>query len=1013
MIGVAPPTVDVKEQPSIAMDHKRLRIFLRSTLAVGARALGMILVLLLSAGRFAAQPGPGFLQGQVIDPSGATIPGATVRITSVNGDVKTTATDKQGRYQISLTTGEYSVIVVSRGFGQFESPRIDIVAGVGRTLDVHLQIEQEIQSITVSDTTKLDLDPSQNASQITLKGNDLDALSDDTDDLAKDLLALAGPATGPEGPQIYIDGFTDGRLPPKESIREVRVNQNPFSAEFDRVGFGRIEIFTKPGADKYHGQGFFDFTNRALTARYPYLSSPIVPPYQQELFGGNLGGPLSKKSSFFLDAERRAADDNTLVNYTYLDSALNPVSVNSALLAPSRRFNISPRVDYALTPNHTLVVRYSYLQNNAQNQGLSTQTFDLASRAYQLENTEQNVQLSETAVLGTKVVNSSRLQFFRTRSNQVGVSSAPEISVQGAFTGGGTFPLNYTDRNRYEFQNYTTAIQGVHTIRFGVRWRGDQLQQESATNFNGRFIFSAAGPLEAIDVYRQNQLLAAQGVPQPQIAAQGFGPSEFLLTTGKLLNGVNQFDVGLFAQDDWRVKPNLTLSVGVRYEAQNTIRDPLNLAPRIGLAWAPRARRGGSPKTVIRAGSGIFYDRFTSDLVLNATQLNGVNQTQYIIRNPSFFPNIPDAATLLTLSQQQAGTATSAVYRIDPHIHIPYLIQNAAAIERQLPHNISLAVNYSYTRGLHQLRTRDINAPLPTTFDSQGHAAGPRPLSSFAGDVYQYEGSGVFNQNQVIVSMNAKINRSFSLFGYYVYSRAMSDTDGPNTMPSNPYDLRSEYSRAAFDNRHRAFVSGNVTAPLGIRLSPFIFLQSGRPYNVISGVDNNNDGSLLDDRPAFAQNLSRSSVINQPGIGAFDTAPASLPNAVLVPRNYLEGPGLLSITVRVSRSWTFGEPSRGGGNTGSDEVRGGAGINGGGANSSQTSLAGVFAGAATKKPYSLTLSVSFRNLLNNVNPATPIGNLSSTFFGKSVALSTFGPLPGLPNTASGNRRIELQMRLTF
>jgi hypothetical protein len=154
-------------------------------------------------------------------------------------------------------------------------------------------------------------------------------------------------------------------------------------------------------------------------------------------------------------------------------------------------------------------------------------------------------------------------------------------------------------------------------------------------------------------------------------------------------------------------------------------------------------------------------------------------------------------------------------------------------------------------------------------------------------------------------------------------------------------------------------------------------------------------------------------LINKPKFGAFDTAPASLPNAVLIPRNYLEGPGILSVTVRISRSWTFGEPGRGGGNTGSDEVRGGAAMNGGGATSSQTSLAGVFAGTATKKPYSLTLSASFRNLLNNVNPATPIGNLSSAFFGKSVALNTFGPLPGTPNTASGNRRIELQLRLSF
>jgi hypothetical protein len=347
-----------------------------------------------------AQTAAGVLQGQVLDPSGAAILRATVTVTSESGAVRTAETDGQGRYRIDeLSPGAYTVRVGSAGFAQFERTNFEILAGRSHTLGVQLQIQRETQNITVSETARVEVDPSQNASQIALKGKDLDALSDDTDDLAKDLQALAGPAAGPDGPQIYIDGFTDGRLPPKESIREVRVNQNPFSAEFDRVGFGRIEIFTKPGADKYHGQAFFDFTNRALTARYPYLTSPIVPDYQQELFGGNFSGPLSKKSSFFLDTERRATDDNTLLNYTYLDSALNPLTVNNALLAPSRRFNISPRVDYALTPNHTLVVRYSYLLNNAQNQGITTQGFDLASRAYRLDDTEQNVQVSEQRAL--------------------------------------------------------------------------------------------------------------------------------------------------------------------------------------------------------------------------------------------------------------------------------------------------------------------------------------------------------------------------------------------------------------------------------------------------------------------------------------------------------------------------------------------------------------------------------------------------------------------------------------
>jgi hypothetical protein len=981
-------------------------------------ALSVLLAFVSMAGRSAAQT-TGILQIQVTDPSGAFIPLAVVTITNPNGEIRNAATDIEGKARVnSLSPGSYVVRVASPGFGQYQSSSITVDAGRTETLNVRLQIQREADRISVSDDAQpqLRVDPAQNAGQIVLRGSDLDSLSDDAEDLANDLQLLAGPSQGPEGPQFYIDGFTGGRMPPKQSIREVRVNQNPFSAEYDRVGFGRIEIFTKPGANQYHGQASFDFGDRALTARNPYLAGPIVPDYQQEMFGGNFSGPLSKKSSFFLDVDRRITDENAVLTYSDLDASLRPVPVSTALVAPSHRFSISPRVDYSLTPNNTLTLRYSWVESNARNQGITTQNFDQASRAYGLDSVEQSVQVSESAVLGKTAENDARFQFYRTRADLRGVNSAPEVDVQGAFTGGGTFPLNFTDRNRFEFQNSTIVIRGTHTIKFGGRLRDDRLQQQSETNFNGRFVFTGTPDYaQAINVYRQNQLLASQGISQSEIAAMGFGPAEFLMTTGKPLTGVNLVDLGVFVQDDWRLKPNLSLSGGLRYETQNGIPEHANLAPRIGLAWAPRNRQGQASKTVLRAGSGIFYDRFTSDLLLNATQLNGINQTQFIIRNPVFFPNVPDPATLAALSSGQGGTQSRAVYQIDPRLQVPYVIQTAVGVERQLPHNISLAVNYTNTRGFHQLLTRDINAPLPAAFDSLGRAIGPRPYGSAAGDIYQYEGSGVFRQNQVIVSVTARINRYFSAFGYYVYGRAMSDTDGPATFPSNPYDLRNEYGRALYDNRHRAFISGTASLPFRVRLAPFLFMQSGRPYNVTSGVDTNNDGNPNDDRPAFARNLARPSVVNIPGIGPFDTQPGTLANAVIVPRNYLEGPGILLLTARLSRTWTFGEASASG-NTGGDEIRGGEAIrNGGiGESSSRSGLASVFGGVATPKRYNLTFSASIRNVLNNVNPATPIGNLSSLFFGKSVTLNTFGPLPGAgPNAGAGNRHIELQLRLTF
>jgi Carboxypeptidase regulatory-like domain len=957
------------------------------------------------------------IEGRVTDPSGAAVAGAVVE--AVGSETASMATTSiEGRFRIDgLTPGPYKLKVASSGFAPFESAAIELSSGRVETVNVRLQLQQAKQNITVSSTaSELGVDPSQNAGQIVLRGSDLDAFSDNPEDLANELQMLAGPAPGPDGGQIFIDGFSAGIMPPKASIREVRVNQNPFSAEYDRVGFGRIDVLTKPGSDKYHGQASFDFANRDLTARNPFLISPIVPNYRQEMIAGNFGGPLGKRASFFIDADRRLTDENAVVTFTTLDTAFNPVPISTAVIAPSRRFSTNPRLDFALTPNHTLTVRYSRMETSARNQGINTQTFDEASQAFTQDTVQQSLQVAESSVLGARTVNDIRFQLLDTRLSQGGISTVPELDVLGAFTSGGTFPLNYTGDRRYEFQDNATFLRGSHTIKFGGRLRNEGLTQQNTSNFNGRFIFSGSAQGDtAIDVYQQNQILAAAGYSQAEIAAQGFGPSEFLITAGNPRAHVNMFDAGLYLQDDWRLKPNISVSGGIRYEGQTAIADHADWAPRVALAWAP-GRRARNPKTVIRAALGLFYDRFPATLLMNATLLNGINQTQYIIRDPAFYPTIPDLTTIAALAAAQAGMSSPVHYQIDSALHVPYVTQTAAGIERQLPHGLSLSVNYTGTRGVHELLTRDINAPLPTVFNSEGMAIGPRPFGAATGDIYQYEGSGVFRQNEVIASVNAKISSKLTLYGYYVYNHAMSDTDGPASMPANAYNLREDYSRAAFDFRQRAFISATTTLPLRIRMAPFLFLQSGLPYNVTSGVDTNGDGNPNDDRPAFATDLSRPTVIDKPGFGVFDTAPGTLPGAVLVPRNYLEGPGILSLTVRVSRSWSFGESGRGGGNTGGDEIRGGDSIRNGGLSggSNQSGLSSVFGGFATARRYALTLTASFRNALNNVNPALPIGNLSSPYFGRSVTLNTFGPLPGAgPNAGAGNRHIELQARLTF
>ena len=562
----------------------------------------MIATLVLFAA-MAAAPSPARLTGQITDPSGASIPAAAVTATSSQGAVKVVQTDAQGRYTLDgLLPGMYTVRAASRGFALFEKTGLDLSNGGASKLDIQMVVVAEKQEVTVSDTAHVDVDPSSNVGALVLKGTDLDSLSDDPDDLQNDLEALAGPSAGPNGGQIYIDGFTGGQLPPKESIREIRINQNPFSAEYDKLGFGRIEVFTKPGSDKLRGQIFFNFGDSMFNARNPF--APDKPSYEQRMLSGNLSGPLGKKASFFIDAERRDQQETAVI-----DALLLSGPFSQAVLAPQVRTTISPRIDYQLNSKNTLVGRYRHSYSTQDNQGIGGLT--LQSRAYDVHNGEQSASLTDTLMASATVINETRFQYIHDTYTQLGDSSGPGISVLGAFTSGGTpFGLgqSYSNEDHYELQNYTSIAHGTHFFKFGGRLRDVTLSNLSTQNYDGTFTFTS------LDNYQA-------GIPS-QFSIIG-NPAD-----GTPLATVHQYDASVFATDDWRLRPKFTLSLGLRYETQDNIGDHADVAPRIGFAWGVGGGKSGQPKTVIRGGFGIFYDRLGENLVMQALQQNGVLQQQ-------------------------------------------------------------------------------------------------------------------------------------------------------------------------------------------------------------------------------------------------------------------------------------------------------------------------------------------------------------------------------------------------
>ncbi len=307
------------------------------------------------------------------------------------------------------------------------------------------------------------------------------------------LLALAGPSAGPSGGQIFIDGFSGGQLPSKDSIREIRINQNPFSPEYDKLGFGRIEILTKPGSGKFGGSASYNFANKFWNSRNPYAAQKA--PFTLHELGGNITGPINKRSSFFFDLRRDAVDNGSIVNAVTLDPRTLVVApFTDTPVTPQRRAGITPRIDYQLNQKHTLVVRYNFAHSSIRDAGIGS--FNLGSRAYESLSTNHTLQLTETAVINNTTINETRFQFVRNIGETIPNSPDAALFVLGAFNGGGAQTLHaFSRQNSFELQNNTSIAHGQHFWRFGGRVREDRVANISPQNFGGTFTFSGGNAL--------------------------------------------------------------------------------------------------------------------------------------------------------------------------------------------------------------------------------------------------------------------------------------------------------------------------------------------------------------------------------------------------------------------------------------------------------------------------------------------------------------------------------------
>lgn len=950
----------------------------------------------------AAQAAGTRVHGTITDPDGELIPGATITLTPQKGRVISAKSGSDGTYSVTVKPGTYKVMVSMPGFASFEVPKVAVPAASSSTFDAKLQIGVQSQVVTVqaNDAVELSVDPDSNQSTVVITGKDLEALSDDPNELSSELTALAGPSAGPDGGQIYVDGFTGGTLPPKSSIREVRVNQNPFSAEYDKVGYGRIEVFTKPGTDKLHGNIQLDGDASQFNSPDP-LARGYQPPYHILFFFGNLTGPLSKTASYNLGSTYRQIQQDEETQASILALPSNPTALcippnttgcvattyNVATYYPQRRMDINPRLDLALGSKNVLTLRYQYVNNIASNAGLGN--FTLPSAGYNLSTLTNIMQVSDSETVNSHFISEQRFEYQRKHAQTSTLSTAPTIVVEGALTGGGYTGQNLSDhQDRLEFQSYNSLQLKKNFVRFGVRLRTQREAQNTENNTNGTFTYSSL--CFGVTVLQNGSCsvpVAGAGGPGDQSYQTGT-PSQFTFTR------VNNHDIGdtyldfePYAESDWKARPNLTISYGIRYEMQNHLSDYTNIAPRLAVSYGLFGGKG-APKIVLRGGYGIFYSRFTQADILTTEQENGVNETVYTVNNPGAGCN-PSVTTNL-VSACGATAVAQTTYTEAPNLRTPYLMEFAGGVDQQLGRYGTVSVTYMHSQGVHQFATQNVgyNFANPSLTTAQ----------------YQFFSEGIFKQNQMVVHGRVQTSRGISLFGYYALNSANGDTSGAMSDISTPGNLRADYGRTMFDVRNRLFMAGSIALPMKFQLSPFMIAQSGNPYDVTTGLDNYND-AFFNARPylvpaSLATKANAQYVKTIPGCGTFAQWGYQSAGAQIAPINYCTGPALFTFNFRLTKAFGFGAAMKGtGAGPGAGGPHGGPGHHG---------PPGFGNEVYTGKRYNMSFGLQVQNLFNNEDPATPQGQMTSQFFGQSTQIN------GMPYTTdSAVRRITLQASFYF
>jgi hypothetical protein len=735
----------------------------------------------------AAQQGDAQLRLTVIDQTGLGLPTASVTLTPAAGEPVTVTSDERGLATVTgLTPGSAKLHVEFPGFDPYVGT-VTVGRGVtNHSVTLHLGGLEEQVTVTASAAPE---DTRGNAFVTTLDEAQIAELPDDPDELEALLTQMAGPA----GAVFQINGFRGGRLPSRDEIRMIRFRASSFSADNHDAGRTQIEIITRPTAQAWGGSANINLRGDALNARNAFAE--VETPEQNRRAGFSLRGPLTSRTSV-----RFSTDGNSGFNSSTI-VAVGPDGrrLGDQVRQPFDSRSLTAGLEHALTGNQTLRLEYRHGYSEAGNQGVGD--FNLADRASERLSSEHQVRAQLQGLVGKATLNELRVQFNGRRSEVSSASSAPTIIVLDAFSTGGAGLSSVGSNRTFEVaDNLDFTVGRTHQMRVGLLFEGGRYSNFDARNAAGTFTFAT---LEAFE------------------AGQ---PLQFTQRLGTVDTAFNRYQLGVYWQDDIRLHPALSVSVGVRNEMQSHVDDRLNLMPRVGFTLTP----WGSA-TAIRGGYGIFGEWYDASLHDQTLRVDGIAQRDLLILNPGY----PDA-----LAGAEPIVLPSGRVQASADLRLPYVHQASIGVERQVAPNVTMQAAYQMLLGRNQLRARNVNAPVD----------GVRPEPG-VGTVTQFESTGESRSDRLTLQSNIRIpERRMFVNVSYALGQVRNHADSATALPASSLDPDGEWGASSQDIRHQLTARATVPLMLGLRTTWQFQARSGAPYTMTTGRDDNADG-IVNDRP--------------------------------------------------------------------------------------------------------------------------------------------------------------------